>query len=182
MAVKIWTIEEWLAASSDASEGNAGWANAAETLRQRAHGRGDGVAVYVNNDLGHRDLGQWQVVSYGSKQAQLETHINDRGVIVDAPQYFNHGDDVIPTTLPDIGGRINWRYTLEAIVPSYEQLVAAGVTCNCQGERLHGLGDPAVDCVFAAETRVDIDCGHCETVTDRCSDESDRNCAARVEA
>jgi hypothetical protein len=55
--------------------------------------RGDGAAVYENHDLGHRDLGQPQIASYGSAAAQLET-------------------SVPPERLPDIGGRINWRYVL----------------------------------------------------------------------
>jgi hypothetical protein len=55
--------------------------------------RGDGAAVYENHDLGHPDVGACQVVSYGSPAAQLETA---------EP----------PERLPDIGGRIGWRYTL----------------------------------------------------------------------
>ncbi len=58
--------------------------------------RGDGAAVYVNEDLGHSDLGRVQVVSYGSAAAQLE--------VADPP-----------VTLPDIGGRINWRYQLHGV-------------------------------------------------------------------
>lgn len=57
--------------------------------------RGDGVAVYENHDLGHPEIGKQQIVSFGSPAAQLE---------VDEP----------PTTLPDIGGAINWRYQLVA--------------------------------------------------------------------
>jgi hypothetical protein len=30
-----------------------------------------------------------------------------------------------------------------------------------------------------SETNIHVDCGHCITPTDRCSDESDRNCANR---
>lgn len=56
--------------------------------------RGDGVAVYRNVDLGHPDLGHRKFVSYGSFAAQLEA-------------------EVAPERLPDIGGEINWRYTLE---------------------------------------------------------------------
>jgi hypothetical protein len=55
--------------------------------------RGDGIAVYENRELGHPDLGHRQIVSYGSPAAQLET-------------------TEPPTTLPDIGGAINWRYQL----------------------------------------------------------------------
>jgi hypothetical protein len=55
--------------------------------------RGDGIGVYENHDLGHPDIGHKQFVSFGSAAAQLET-------------------DDPPTRLPDIGGRINWRYSL----------------------------------------------------------------------
>lgn len=65
--------------------------------------RGDGVAVYRNHDLGHPNLGHVQIVSYGSPDAQLE---------VDEP----------PTTLPDIGNAINWRYQLEGV---YREKVTA---------------------------------------------------------
>jgi hypothetical protein len=57
--------------------------------------RGDGVAIYENHDLSHPDLGQCQIVSFGSPAAQLET-------------------DVPPEILPDIGSAINWRYVLVA--------------------------------------------------------------------
>lgn len=57
-------------------------------------GRGDGIAMYENQDLGHPDLGDKRYVSYGSPAAQLET-------------------STPPTQLPDgIGGTINWRYVL----------------------------------------------------------------------
>lgn len=59
-------------------------------------GRGDGAAIYQNNDLSHPDRGDVQVVSYGSDFAQLE---------VETP----------PWKLPDIGGRINWRYVLQGV-------------------------------------------------------------------
>lgn len=62
------------------------------TVMTRWLGRGDGIAVYQNQDMGHRDLGLLQFLSYGSPAAQLE------------------GEP--PTRLPDIGGAINWRYTL----------------------------------------------------------------------
>lgn len=56
--------------------------------------RGDGVAIYQNQDMNHPELGHRQIASYGSPAAQLET-------------------DEPPKTLPDIGGAINWRYQLE---------------------------------------------------------------------
>jgi hypothetical protein len=55
--------------------------------------RGDGIAVYRNEDLGHLDVGLIKIVSFGSPEAQLE-------------------DPEPPTQLPDIGGEINWRYQL----------------------------------------------------------------------
>lgn len=57
--------------------------------------RGDGVAVYENQDLGHYKLGDKQFVSFGSSAAQLE---------VDTP----------PAQLPDTPTSINWRYALIA--------------------------------------------------------------------
>ena len=57
--------------------------------------RGDGMAVYQNQDMSHPRLGEKQLASYGSPQAQLET-------------------DDPPARLPDIGGAINWRYCLVA--------------------------------------------------------------------
>jgi hypothetical protein len=70
--------------------------------------RGDGVAVYRNEDLDdHTWLGHMKFVSYGSEQAQLE---------VDEP----------PTRLPDIGSDINWRYQLVGVyksnAPSIEEV------------------------------------------------------------
>jgi hypothetical protein len=55
--------------------------------------RGDGVAMYENQALGHPGQGDRQFISYGSPAAQLETP--------DPPRQ-----------LPDIGGRINWPYQL----------------------------------------------------------------------
>lgn len=63
-------------------------------LVERWIARGDGVAIYRNVLLGHPQLGHRQLVSFGSPAAQLE---------VDTP----------PDRMPDIGGSINWRYTLE---------------------------------------------------------------------
>lgn len=55
--------------------------------------RGDGVAVYENMDLGHRELGHRQFISYGSAAAAIQGY---------AP----------PERLPDFPQRINWRYCL----------------------------------------------------------------------
>lgn len=57
--------------------------------------RGDGIAVYQNQDMGHPELGDLRFVSYSSNAAQLE---------MDTP----------PAVLPDgIGGGVNWRYILK---------------------------------------------------------------------
>lgn len=58
--------------------------------------RGDGAAVYVNQELGHPMLGHVKITSYGSAEAQLET-------------------DEPPQRLPDIGASINWRYQLSGM-------------------------------------------------------------------
>ena len=63
---------------------------------QRWLDRGDGCAVYENHDLGSRELGARQFVSYGSPAAQLETA---------EP----------PVQMPDIRRAINWRYQLVAV-------------------------------------------------------------------
>ena len=55
--------------------------------------RGDGIAVYENQDLGHPELGEKKFMSFGSEAAQLKT-------------------DTPPKQLPDIGNQINWRYQL----------------------------------------------------------------------
>lgn len=54
--------------------------------------RGDGCAVYRNEDLGCPDLGMLQLVSFGSDAAQIP------------------GEP--PDQMPDIGDSINWRYRL----------------------------------------------------------------------
>jgi hypothetical protein len=61
--------------------------------------RGDGVAVYENHDLGHQDLGDVKIASFGSPAAMLED--------------TNHSPNP-PQRLPDglPAGHINWRYTL----------------------------------------------------------------------
>ncbi|MFH9606904.1 hypothetical protein [Streptomyces sp. NPDC017448] len=55
--------------------------------------RGDGIAVYENQDLSHSELGDKRFVSFGSSAAQLET-------------------DTPPKQLPDTNKSINWRYQL----------------------------------------------------------------------
>ncbi|MFJ1700449.1 hypothetical protein ACIOHC_36260 [Streptomyces sp. NPDC088252] len=56
--------------------------------------RGDGIAIYENQDLCHSELGDKKFTSFGSTDAQL---------VASTP----------PEILPDgVGGTINWRYTL----------------------------------------------------------------------
>lgn len=55
--------------------------------------RGDGIAVYQNHDMSSANLGEVQLASYGSADAQIE-------------------NQEPPQKLPDIGGRVNWRYQL----------------------------------------------------------------------
>lgn len=60
--------------------------------------RGDGVAVYENQDLGHPALGDPRLASYGSPAAILEVD-----------------EDGLPQRLPDTPKLINWRYQLKAV-------------------------------------------------------------------
>lgn len=69
-------------------------------LGARVFERGDVLLVYVNDDLSHRDLGLTQVCSYGSAASQIE-----------ASRFPEP-----PSTMPDIGGNINWRYQLHHII------------------------------------------------------------------
>lgn len=55
-------------------------------------GRGAGIAVYCNEDLGHPQLGHYRYFSFGDDQAQF------------------HGEP--PVQLPDFPSEINWRYQL----------------------------------------------------------------------
>jgi hypothetical protein len=99
--VKIFTEQEFRAYVERQYEDQA---PGVMVLADRWLARGDSAAVYENRDLGHPDVGACQIVSYGSPAAQLETELP-------------------PERLPDIGGRINWRYTL---VGTYSLRPAAG--------------------------------------------------------
>lgn len=59
--------------------------------------RGDGCAVYRNEEIGHPGMGNLKFVSFGGTNAQIP---------VPNPQ----GNP--PDRLPDIGTDINWRYVL----------------------------------------------------------------------
>ena len=63
--------------------------------------RGDHVAVYENQDLGHPLLGDIKFASYGSHAAQLEVETAEE----------------LPARLPDgiPKGAINWRYLLKGV-------------------------------------------------------------------
>jgi hypothetical protein len=78
---------------SDTNEEARSLVEQCEHLFRRWFDRGDGVAVYENQDLGHPDVGQKQFASFGSAMAQLEVEIP-------------------PERLPDIGDAINWRFIL----------------------------------------------------------------------
>jgi hypothetical protein len=72
------------------------WAGRVMAQVQKWLDRGDGATVYENQDLGHLQLGDKKIMSYGSPAAQLE------------------GTEP-PERLPDIGSQINWRYRLIGI-------------------------------------------------------------------
>lgn len=61
--------------------------------------KGLDVLVYQNVELGHPEAGHCQLVGYG-KDAVIDPKVYERP----------------PTTLPDIAGKINWRYQLIGIV------------------------------------------------------------------
>ena len=63
--------------------------------------RGDKVVVYVNQDLGHPDLGNTFIASYGSPDAQFEVESAE-----DLPYRF-------PDSLAPSG--IGWRYIIAGV-------------------------------------------------------------------
>jgi hypothetical protein len=87
----------WTAGQLHAYIGRQYLAEAASVIKQvnRWLRRGDGVAIYENQELGHPELGWPRLVSYGSSAAMLET-------------------DEPPQRLPDTPTLINWRYRLAA--------------------------------------------------------------------
>ena len=88
----ITTLRDW--GGVDGTPEAAAWLNVTVNRMNAWLTRGDGIAMYENQDMGHRELGDKRFVSFGSTAAQLET-------------------DTPPDRLPDgIGGTINWRYGL----------------------------------------------------------------------
>lgn len=84
----------------DDPDGNISYEENVGAFVSKVTGRGDLIAVYRNEDMGHPDLGLLQITSYGSTACQLE-----RAQFPDGP----------PSTLPDIGGAINWRFQLMGV-------------------------------------------------------------------
>lgn len=68
----------------------------AQATMQKWLDRGDGIAVYQQQDFGRSTLGHRKYVSFGSPAAQLE-------------------GDTPPAMLPDIGYDINQGYCLEGV-------------------------------------------------------------------
>lgn len=90
--------------------------------------RGDGVAVYENADLGHREFGWPQLASFGSINSQLEPRCGTCGMSAEEDESGNWVHCVVrvpddhavdypgpPQKMPDVGGRINFRYQLQGI-------------------------------------------------------------------
>lgn len=127
--VRVWQIGAFLDQAREACGGDRDWLESVRQLGVKAHQRGDGLAVYINQDLGHPELGEWRVVSYGGPESLLETRTGTYDVSNGAQGHrepFAHGEDQLPLTLPDTPTLINWRYQLYAIVPSYQQKEAVG--------------------------------------------------------
>lgn len=62
--------------------------------------REDHCAIYENVEIGHPEERHRQFVSFGSEKCQIE--------VKEASE--------LPIRLPDIGGKINWRYRLIGIL------------------------------------------------------------------
>lgn len=72
------------------------WSEKTRATFNRWLARGDGLAVYRNAAMDSSGCGNRKYVSFGSKEAQIET-------------------DEPPQRLPDIGNQINWMYQLEGV-------------------------------------------------------------------
>ncbi len=94
--VETWDRARLLEAVTEYMDGNRSDIERTMALMDGWVARGDGVAVYENHDLSSSGLGHRQFASYGSPAALLE---------VSEP----------PTTMPDVGTAVNWRYQLIAV-------------------------------------------------------------------
>jgi hypothetical protein len=74
------------------ADGDEEWVSGAKSMVDQWVARGDGVAVYRNEDLGHAEMGRMRFVSFGGPAAQFR--------------------DPPPARLPDFPDEINWRYVL----------------------------------------------------------------------
>jgi len=72
------------------------WLDKTKATMNRWLARGDGIAVYQNAAMDSALLGTRKYVSYGSREAQIES-------------------ETPPQRLPDIGDQINWAYRLEGV-------------------------------------------------------------------
>lgn len=93
MTIPTTPVEEFLFDQLD----DWGYCQSVRGLLKRAHGRGDKVLVYRNQEFGHPEMGLTKIITWGSNDAGLEA------------RHFPE----VPTTLPDMGAAINWRYQLE---------------------------------------------------------------------
>jgi hypothetical protein len=95
MSKPEWTEDQLRAWIEHQGADDPAWTARALELAERWLSRGDGVAIYENHDMGHRDLGLGRMLSYGSPAAQIEA-------------------DYPSDRMPDLGHEINWRYVLIA--------------------------------------------------------------------
>lgn len=91
--MKELTRDEVLAHLTDGGGEGTSWSDEAAEMINRWLKRGDGAAIYQNQDFGSPAFGTRMFVSYGSLSATLETEIP-------------------PERMPDTPGLINWRYGL----------------------------------------------------------------------
>lgn len=101
MTVEYFNRDDILEMLRVQSAGDEAWTNDALGLIDSWIERGDGCAVYRNEDLGHAGMGNLKLVSFGGAAAQLPTS-SAGGPFHTTP----------PSRLPDIGDQINWRYVL----------------------------------------------------------------------
>lgn len=78
----------------------------------RSAQRGDGLAIYVNEDMSHPELGDQKVVTWGSNEALLEGHETWA---------------TLPAQLPDTASSVNWRYCLRHVYRPIDAELVAGL-------------------------------------------------------